>query len=92
MFGSTPKAAPLLWKEPGVYAMLEAAAGSLSLRLCSHTRPISQTGTAGVILLRMDVVIVQVDVHLASWYAWSTCGQEQQTQWGGSFGIEGGSW
>lgn len=38
-------------------------AGSLSLRLCSHTHPISQTGTAGVILLRMDVVIVQLDVH-----------------------------
>lgn len=41
-------------------------AGSLSLRLCSHTHPISQTGTAGVILLRMDVVIVQLDVHFGS--------------------------
>lgn len=65
--------------------MLEAVAGGLSLRLCSHTRPISQTGTAGVILLRMDVVIVQLDVHLASRFAGSTRGLEQQTQWGGSF-------
>lgn len=85
MFGSTPQAAPLLWIEPSVCEMLQAAAGSLSLRLCSHTRPISQTGTAGVILLRMDVVIVRLDVHLASRLAGSTRGLEQERQWGGSF-------
>lgn len=43
--------------------MLQAAAGSLSLCLCSHTCPISQTGTAGVILLRMDVIIVRLNVY-----------------------------
>lgn len=91
MFGSSPQAAPLLWIEPSVCEMLQAAAGSLSLRLCSHTRPISQTGTAGVILLRMDVVIVRLDVHLASWLAGSTCGLEQERQWGGSFGSVGGA-
>lgn len=58
MFGSTPQEAPLLWTDPSVCETLQAAAGGLSLRLCSHARPISQTGTAGVILLRMDVVIV----------------------------------
>lgn len=53
---------------------------SLSLRLCSHTHPISQTGTAGVILLRMYVVIVRLDVHLASRFGRSTRGPEQQRQ------------
>lgn len=46
------------------------SAGSLSLRLCPHTRPISQTGTAGVILLRMDVVILQQDVHFGFSVCW----------------------
>lgn len=45
-------------------------AGSLSLRLCSYTHPISQTGTAGVILLRMDVVIVRLDVHFGFSVCW----------------------
>lgn len=90
MFGSTPQSSPFLWIEPSVCEMLQAAAGSLSLRLCSHTRPISQTGTAGVILLRMDVVIVRLYVHLASRLAWSTRGLEEERQWGGSFGSVGG--
>lgn len=40
----------------------------------------------------MDVVIVRLDVHLASWLAESTRGLEQERQWGGSFGsgVEGG--
>lgn len=65
--------------------MLQAAAGSLSPRLCSHTRPISQTGTAEVILLRMDVVIVRLDVHLASRFAASTRGLEQEETMGREF-------
>ena len=85
MFSSTPRAASLLWIAPSVCEMLQAAAGGLSLRLCSHTRPISQTGTAGVILLRMDVVIVRLDVHLASRLAGSTRGLQRERQWGGSF-------
>lgn len=55
MFGSTPPAAPLLWIEPSICKMLQAAYPCASAPI---TRPISQTGTAGVILLRMDVVIV----------------------------------
>lgn len=70
MFGSSPQAAPLLWIEPSVCEMQQADAGGLSLRLCSHTHPISQTGTARVILLRMDVVIVQLDVHFCFTVSW----------------------
>lgn len=90
MFGSTPQAAPLPWIEPSICETLQAAAGGLSLRLCYHARPISQTGTVGVILLRMDVVIVRLDVHLASRFAGSTRRLEQQRQCGGSFRLEGG--
>lgn len=90
MFGSTPQAALLPWIEPSICEMLQAAAGGLSLRLCYHARPISQTGTAGVILLRMDVVIVRLDVHLASRFAGSTRRLEQQRQCGGSLRLEGG--
>lgn len=69
--------------------MLEAVAGGLSLCLCSHTRPISQTGTAGVILLRMDVVIVGTGCAFAvtvSWeHTWAGAGETMEREfwiWG----------
>lgn len=82
-----PRRLPLLWIEPSVYVKCCRRLQEAYPR-ASAPSPIRQTGTAGVILLRMDVVIVQLDVHLASRLARSTRGLERQ--WGGSFGSKRG--
>ena len=88
MFGCAPQeASSPMDRAQRICEMLQAAAGSLSPCLCSHTRPIRQTGTAGVILLRMGVVIVQLDVHLASRLARSTWAAETM---GREFWIQAG--
>lgn len=93
--GSAPQEAPLPWIDPSVREMLQAVAGGLSLCLCAQTRPISQTGTVGVILLRADVAIVRLDVRWASQFCskrtWARAGETNEEvvlDWGGKNGIE----
>lgn len=94
--GSAPQEAPLPWIDPSVREMLQAVAGGLSLCLCAQTRPISQTGTVGVILLRADVAIVRLDVRCASQFCskctWARAGEineEGVLDWGGKMALKG---